>query len=359
MNYWSKFMLYLISLYYKKSIVTGANKRFDEIGLRLARQLGSKNVRVIVMNGECPKWCDESNVYFIKGFKNGLQRIISNIYLSNLLNKLPNGTVISDFMPLPFWGLKKHKHFQLIHDLRSFSLFSRMNLGRFTSNLQAKALNKSQKIIAVSEFTKNEVISLCNVEPDRVIVSYNGVNVDNYKDNNKDRDIDFLYVATFEPRKNHINLLLALKQQTRKLNVVLVGRDLGELESLEPLISEIIMAGNISISIIESTTDLKLIKLYNNSKTFISPALLEGFGMPLIEAAICGCRVICSDIPVFHEILDDHAVFFNPNNVDEIAKTINLLSSSIYKYDPKIVEYAFKHYSWDNIASKLIQHLEL
>lgn len=353
-------MIYLTSLYYKKSVITGANKRFDEIGIRLTKLLGKDKVKVILIQGERPDWCEEYQALYIRGFRSGVERLISNICLSILLTKLEIGTVISDFMPLPFWGLKRHKHYQLIHDLRNFTAFSRQNIGMFTSRLQARSLNKSENIITVSEFSKQEIIKFCNIEPNRILVSYNGVNVDNYVVSNKiERDIDFLYIATFESRKNHKNLLLALQKCSEKLNVVLIGRDLGELGALLPLIDEINLSTKVAITIIDSITDEELISYYNRSKNFISPSLLEGFGMPLIEAAICGCNIVCSDLDVFKEILKNHATYFSAKDVDSIYEGIEHAIQSDYRYSQATVDYAYKNFSWDNICYNLLTELNL
>lgn len=353
-------MLYLISLYYRKNIVTGANKRFDEIGKRILSSVGVNEMSLIVADGECPNWFPENNVHYISKFSSRLERIKSNIELSSLLHKLDSGILISDFLPLPIWGLDKHKHFQLIHDLRSFTSYSRSNIGFLTSYLQARSLRKSQQIIAVSEFSKRDVVELCRIEPEQVIVSYNGVNVDNYvADLVNERNIDYTYVATFEPRKNHKRLLYALKNISVPLSVVFVGRDLGEKESLLPLINEINDSSHVKIKVIESTSDKELIDLYNNTKTFISPSMLEGFGMPLIEAALCGCRIACSNLDVFKEILGSHATYFDPSSVEQISIAINDLNNKKFSVDNKVITYVYEQFSWNSITEQLLNDINV
>lgn len=352
-------MLYLISLYYKKNIVTGANKRFDEVGKRLQQIIGNGMVKVIVTEGEKPEWCEDDCVIYIKKFAKKIDRLLTNVRLSNCLKELPSGVVISDFLPLPLWGLKNHKHYQLIHDLRSFTDFSRLNIGRLTSYIQRYYLRKSQNVIAVSQFTKNEVSANCGVALDKILVSYNGVNPDEYtKLKGARRDIDLLYVATFEPRKNHMSLLRALRHIEEKLSVVLVGRDLGELNSLIPEINYLNMSGKHRITVIESVGDSELIDIYSRSKVFISPSKFEGFGIPLIEAAVSGCKITCSDIQVFREILGEYPRYFEAGDIESIGFALK----QVYEDESAESDFATfvkDKYSWDNITKKLAKDIGL
>ena len=58
--------------------------------------------------------------------------------------------------------------------------------------------------------------------------------------------------------------------------------------------------------------------LYRNAVAYINPSLYEGFGIPLLEAMVQGCPVLASDIPVFHEVCEDAACYFNPMKSEEM-----------------------------------------
>ena len=61
---------------------------------------------------------------------------------------------------------------------------------------------------------------------------------------------------------------------------------------------------------------------------FIYPSIVEGFGIPLIEAACAGLKIASSDIDVFREIAPKGSLFFNPNNIDDIKEKLIDLSQS-------------------------------
>ena len=87
--------LYYCSLYYKNDHVTGANKRFDEIGIRLLES-SAFDLVCIVTSGNRPTWCPKENCIEISGFKSKLQRLRAWVKLSLLLWRLPKGVLYND-----------------------------------------------------------------------------------------------------------------------------------------------------------------------------------------------------------------------------------------------------------------------
>lgn len=99
-----------------------------------------------------------------------------------------------------------------------------------------------------------------------------------------------------------------------------------------------------------SVSEKELTNLYKNAVALVFPSLMEGFGLPALEALANGCPVIVSDIPVFHEILGESAVYFNPYNPQELA---TILMSTIGK--PKKLE---KTFSWSKMARETLSVYE-
>jgi glycosyltransferase involved in cell wall biosynthesis len=178
--------------------------------------------------------------------------------------------------------------------------------------MQMSQWKKSNKIITVSNFTKSELIDRCSIKSEDIFVSPNGLDDKYYEiQSSLERDIDISYIATFEIRKNHKYLLKALLNYSgdKRIKLCLIGKDLGTLKNIKESITGL---NNIEVSFIDSLTDEKeLIGVYDRTKLFVYPSLYEGFGMPLIEAIARGCRVLCSDIPVFREIAGDIPKYFN------------------------------------------------
>ena len=349
--------IYYASLYYENEHVTGANKRFDEIGKRLLKKYGT-GFRCIVTVSNKPNWCPTENCYFVKSYSSKWQRLISWVDFSLLLNKLEDGVFINDFMPIPFRFLKnKHHHFQLIHDLRNFDDFKRGGLSFLTSYFQKWQLSKADKIITVSQFTAN-MLKKFNIKKETdIIVSYNGVDGGVFESQNK-KNIDILYIATFEPRKNHFTLLRALAMFSRPLNVALVGSDLGLKSQVVEYAKEISKDCGHEINFYEQISDEELDHIYSSSKVFCSPSLYEGFGMPIVEAYQHNCQVVCSDIDVFREVTLNKAVYFDPASEQDLYKKVYAALSCednarIIQVSNDVVGY----FSWDKIFEQFYKSI--
>ncbi|MDO8732908.1 MAG: glycosyltransferase family 1 protein [Actinomycetota bacterium] len=77
-------------------------------------------------------------------------------------------------------------------------------------------------------------------------------------------------------------------------------------------------------------TDAELAALYQRATAFVFPSEMEGFGLPLLEAAAAGCPLIASDIPIFHEVAGDAGWFFSSGDAESLAVTIeSVLNSSV------------------------------
>lgn len=345
--------LYLVSIYYQKDRVTGANKRFDELGKRHLRNQNF-DVRVVVARGQKPEWCPDDRVIFVRPYTSKLQRIITWLALSLTLLRLKHGVVYSDFQPAPLLSNFKHTHYQLIHDLRNWTSFGRRGLGIFSGLFQKIQLRSANYVVTVSEFSKTDVISKCGVAEDRVLVAYNGLSESYFDEplSNIRHKYDVVYVATFEPRKNHIALLQALEDCPADTKVVFVGRDLGTLSSVKDYIRSSSNHCVRSIQLVESISEGDLLELYRSTKVFVSPAFFEGFGMPLIEAAASDAQVLCSNIEVFQEIMGDAAVYFDPHSPGELSGQLNLVLSGKLSKKP----FDSSRFHWDRICQRLEEH---
>jgi glycosyltransferase involved in cell wall biosynthesis len=101
-------------------------------------------------------------------------------------------------------------------------------------------------------------------------------------------------------------------------------------------------------------SDRKLFGLYKDAQAFIFPSLSEGFGLPGLEAMASGTPVLASDIPVFREVYSDAVLYFNPEDVDDIANKImqiltdkNLRAALVLKGKSHI-----RKYSWRKMAKE-------
>jgi glycosyltransferase involved in cell wall biosynthesis len=349
--------IYYASLYYKNDHVTGANKRFDEIGKRLLKKYNI-SFRCIVIQDNKPNWCPVENCIFVRPYSSKLGRLISWLHFSLLMYQLDAGIFINDFMPTPICLFKnKHRHFQLIHDLRNFEEFKRGGLSFLTAYFQKWQLSKAHKIITVSKYTAS-MLNKFNIKKEAdIIVSYNGVDGRVFESNKK-ISIDILYIATFEPRKNHIQLLKALAMFPTPLNITFVGSDLGLKAQVQQYASEVSEQCGHKITFYEQVSNEELNNLYSSANVFCSPSLYEGFGMPIVEAYQHRCQVVCSDIDVFREVTLNKATYFDPHSEGDIYQkltfALNRTDDDELTHTSNLV---VDFFSWDGIFDRLCESL--
>jgi len=349
----------LVSFYYDKNFYCGANKRFDETGKFLKKN--GYGLKVAVPKGHVPDWCDEGEaVEFETRLAGPLRRVELFSRLQSWLNDIPRSFVISDFMPVPARALKKHVHYQLVHDLRNFTGFHRAKFPFISRRWQARQWRKSQKMLTVSSFTRQQLNRFCGIPEENVIVSHNGIDATYLeRDTSGERTVDFLYIAHFEPRKNHpmlIRALIELKKRGIEINTVLLGKKHETRDEVQQLIADHNLASTVRIDD-GSFTEQELISMYLDSKVFVTPAQYEGFGMPVIEALASGCQVCCSNIEVFHEVAGKNALYFDPENEHDIAEVLaRALHQDVNREELRaVVESAF---TWDHTLQPLKQQID-
>jgi glycosyltransferase involved in cell wall biosynthesis len=134
----------------------------------------------------------------------------------------------------------------------------------------------------------------------------------------------FLAVGSLEPRKNLSFVLDAFERiwrQDSRVKLVLVGHNTWKVEELLERIRRHPLL-NTSLFWIRDASDTDLEYLYQNASALIFASMVEGFGLPIVEAMQRGLPVLCSDLPVFREIADGKARFFSLETIDELTQSI-------------------------------------
>ena len=205
---------------------------------------------------------------------------------------------------------------------------------------------RAKRIIAVSAATKQELIDHFHIDSKKIAVTYEGVD-EKLKTQERGRKIIkdpyFLYVGNAYPHKNLDVLIWAFQKFSAScftpVSLVLVGKDDYFYRRIKASCSydRVVFFGE--------ADDRDLSNLYQHAVALVSPSLMEGFGLPTLEALSFGCPVIASDIPVYHEILGDRAVYFNPMNPADLAKKFSCAKKHIQSgtFSEK--------YSWTKLAS--------
>jgi glycosyltransferase involved in cell wall biosynthesis len=200
----------------------------------------------------------------------------------------------------------------------------------------AYACKKSEKIITISQHTKNDLVKYFNVEPSKIEVIYIGVNPvfkpskEISGEMTKKIGKYILYVGAVRPHKNVHTLIEAFIALRNKHNIehklVLIGK--GKPEYIAK-IGSIIALNKLENIVLrpEVKSQEELAKYYCGADIFVFPSLYEGFGLPPLEAMACGCPVISSNTSSLPEVIGDAGIMVGPKNVNAFADSIyNVIS---------------------------------
>ena len=221
-------------------------------------------------------------------------------------------------------------------------------------------LKQASHIICVSENTKKDLINIYNVNPNRISVTHLATDfptLDNKEDyKNIIGSKYFLFVGTRWKYKNFPNLLRAIsinKNLQKNFKLVLFGG--GPLKKEEvTLISELKLKIE---NIIYINGDENLLKsLYAHAEFLIYPSKYEGFGIPILESFSQNCPVLCSNTSSLPEVADDAALYFNPDEPEEISFTMDRFidSSSSRNMLVKKGSERLKKFSWNKCAEQTL-----
>jgi glycosyltransferase involved in cell wall biosynthesis len=199
-----------------------------------------------------------------------------------------------------------------------------------------RSLRAARRVIAVSAATKQDVIRLASVPDSQVDVVPNGVDlafcpapsqeVETFRSHQGLPPRFILHLGTLEPRKNLVRLVQAFGQARAAspamagVRLVLAGgkgwdyanifQKVGQL-GLE---ADVIFAGYVP--------DEELPWWYRAATVFAYPSLLEGFGLPVLEAMACGVPVVTSNVSALPEVAGDAALLVDPTSVDQLAEAL-------------------------------------
>lgn len=176
------------------------------------------------------------------------------------------------------------------------------------------AAKRAKKILTVSEFSKSEILRYIPVKPDQIEVVYNAVRAQERMPREKKAPY-ILTVASKVPRKNVKRLLEAYSTMPEPAFELYVA---GGQNAIFADAGWSLVVHAPGIRFLGYVSEDELTRLYRNATAYINPSLYEGFGIPLVEAMSQECPVLASDIPAFHEVCGDAALYFDPMNTTDM-----------------------------------------
>ena len=249
--------------------------------------------------------------------------------------------------------------------------FSKLKSG-YLRYVMKKGAKKANKIIAVSENTKKDLIQLLGINRDKISVIYEASNLGmysqernsiSYKDILKKHSIQkpfFLYVGEKRPHKNLDGLIKAFaiykeKYDYNNISLVLTGKKYSNYDDYLITAKKLGVRNSLVFTGFISEKDLKVI--YSEAELLLLISFYEGFGIPILEAMECGIPVITSNVSSMPEVAAEAALLVDPNNVIEIAEKMkNIMYSKEIREG--LIKKGFKRakqFSWKKTAIKTLE----
>ena len=322
-----------------------------------------RNPRVRVINRHIP---------------NRLLSLVLRFFHKPTIETLIAGSMPSELLWIPHLDLlttSKIPRVITVHDISFLQypeFFSKKyHLWSWLQN-QVAQIRSAQHIIAVSEYTKHDLITELQIPPEKITVIHSGINPSfsqlspsdpllvAYAKRHALHKPFFLYLGTIESRKNIPLLIRAFdeyKQDSRwaAYELVIAGRPghgASEIERLARASSH-----HASIRFISDVKDDERVILYNLARCFVFPSFFEGFGFPPLEAQACGTPVIASNRTSLPEMLGNSALLIDPWNVSALAQLLCTIET-----DAKVRETIVRRgkenadrFTWQRAAEKTMQ----
>ncbi len=226
-----------------------------------------------------------------------------------------------------------------IHDLiflRYPKLYKRVDRNIYKTKFRYACRN-ADKIIAISEQTKQDIVTFLETDESRITVVYQGCNPIFYQ---KSTPVEkekirkrfnlpnqfILSVGTIEERKNTLQIIKALHKHHIDIPLVLAGRFTPYAEKIKTYIRESQMENQVML--LHEVETAELPALYQMSEIFVYPSFFEGFGIPIIEALNSGTPVITTNRGCFSEAGGPGSLYVDPENTDGLADAINRILSN-------------------------------
>ena len=206
-----------------------------------------------------------------------------------------------------------------------------------------RTLRRARHCFAVSDATKNHLVRRFAIPENRVTVTHPGISFadrarnagegnargdalgETQRENGAGEKPYLLFLGTLEPRKNIAVLLEAYERAWRASQLVrgtelCIAGALGwHTEPIQRAFDRVHRATSGAVRLVGYVSEHEKAMLLRAARLFVFPSLGEGFGLPVLEALAYGIPTIVSDLPVFHEVAGDAALYVDPKNREQLA----------------------------------------
>jgi glycosyltransferase involved in cell wall biosynthesis len=238
------------------------------------------------------------------------------------------------------------------HDL--FVLTGEYSTPDFRARFAAQAREAAERarlIIAVSEFTRRQVMSLLGVPPERVRVVHHGVRPLPVAAGVA-REKVILSAGAIQTRKNIVRLVQAFEAVDPSWRLVLIGSDGYGAAAIHARIGS--SPARNRIAVLGYVPPEELAAWYARAQAFAFPSLDEGFGMPVLEAMAAGVAVLTSNRSAMPEVAGDAAILIDPENVDSLIEGLRRVTGDA-DLRSNLIQRGFeraRRFSWEKAVNE-------
>jgi len=222
-----------------------------------------------------------------------------------------------------------------------------------TSKLKRRAVNHAERVIAVSQSTKRDLVELFHIPEKKVDVIHLANSLTQMAGPTVMSSPYLLYVGGRSGYKNFELALEAFSRSTKlSRDFMLIAFGAAPFSNTER--SSIRSKGLENRVHYDSGSDERLAALYSHAELLIYPSLYEGFGLPILEAMHFGCPVICGNASSIPEVAGEAGAYFDPKSADSLIARIESIaydSSERQKYSELGIQQESR-FSWDRCAQQ-------
>lgn len=339
--------------------IGGISRYFVELMNNLPPEFASKQSALFTDNvylSESSKFNNGISLFPGKSFR-GKRRAYTLVNKSNTFRLLSTSGV-DIFHPTyydPYFLQRNKKPYVItVYDMIHEKFADMFDANDPTREYKKKTVLNADKVIAISNQTKQDLIELYGMDEEKIQVVYLGHSVDiNAVSEVKGLPSNYvLYVGARGGYKNFGTFLKAfamLAHDNPDLSLVCTGgsftaEEQAQITSLH--LSERVFRFFVS--------DSQLTYLYRKARCFIFPSLYEGFGIPILEAFAAGCPIALSNTSCFPEIAREGGIYFDPYKVDSMVHALSVLLNDDVCRDEQIARgyEVLKQYSWKKMAEE-------
>jgi len=326
--------------------------------------------QILDNTGDIQKGCQSINPTSLPLPFNYLSWSIQTSFQKTLFSK---SDLIHNMCQYPIFSPRNKKYIITIYDLIPV-LYPHLVTPVYawqSRNLLPKILKKSDRILAISEHTKNDLISRYHIPSEIIDVTHLGVSdhfkpmnkkeIDNYKKKQRLTNPYILFVGAIEPKKNITTIIKAFScciQKIPELILVLAGKPSWKYHEIFSLIKSLHLEKKVRLLNFVPYEELPL--LYCGAEAFVFPSRYEGFGLPPLEAMKCGTPVIVSNTSSLPEIVGERGIMVDPDDFHGLYKQIIRIIQDL-TYRNNMIKYyrtRAERFTWDSCIQKTIQSYE-